>query len=489
MKERKKGRTQEQAAAKANVKSRKTVAKYEKLGKLPSELKKPRQWRTRPDPFAADWAQISEMLSANPGLEAQALLSWLQAQKPGQYRDSQVRTLQRRIAAWRALHIEQVASLAQVHQPGALMETDGTWLTELGVTIAGQPFKHVLIHCVLAYSNWEWGYIAQSESVVAVREALQRSVQKLGAAPRIHQTDNSTAATYQLKGPAEGQAAGRAYHPLYLELLDYYGIQAQRTHAATPDENGDVEASNGALKRALRQQLLLRGSRDFASVAAYTTFVEGVLEQRNRLRQVQLAEELAVMKPVTKPPLAAYRERQLQVSKESLICVQTNHYSVPTSLIGHTILVRQYEWHLEIYYQQQLVERIPRLVGQHQDVINYRHLVGSLLRKPGGFRNYRYRPALFPQPVFQRCWEQLSAWYGERQGDLAYLRILQLAAQEMECEVATALTLLLEAPERFSASEVVALVQGQRQPPPRPTVMVGAVNLHRYDALLQGGYA
>lgn len=489
MKERKKGRTQEQAAAKANVKSRKTVAKYEKLGKLPSELKKPRQWRTRPDPFAGDWAQISEMLSANPGLEAQALLSWLQAQKPGQYRDSQVRTLQRRIAAWRALHIEQVASLAQVHQPGALMETDGTWLTELGVTIAGQPFKHVLIHCVLAYSNWEWGYIAQSESVVAVREALQRSVQKLGAAPRIHQTDNSTAATYQLKGPGEGQAAGRAYHPLYLELLDYYGIQAQRTHAATPDENGDVEASNGALKRALRQQLLLRGSRDFASVAAYTTFVEGVLEQRNRLRQVQLAEELAVMKPVTKPPLAAYRERQLQVSKESLICVQTNHYSVPTSLIGHTILVRQYEWHLEIYYQQQLVERIPRLVGQHQDVINYRHLVGSLLRKPGGFRNYRYRPALFPQPVFQRCWEQLSAWYGERQGDLAYLRILQLAAQEMECEVATALTLLLEAPERFSEAEVVALVQGQRQPPPRPTVMVGVVNLHRYDALLQGGYA
>lgn len=488
MKERKKGRTQEQAGAKANVKSRKTVAKYEKLGKLPSELKKPRQWRTRPDPFAADWGQISEMLSANPGLEAQALLRWLQAQKPGQYRDSHVRTLQRRIAGWRALHVEQVASLAQVHQPGVLMETDGTWLTELGVTIAGQPFKHVLIHCVLAYSNWEWGYIAQSESVVAVREAIQRSVQKLGAAPRRHQTDNSTAATYQLKGQGPTED-GRAYHPLYLELLVYYGIQAQRTHTASPNENGDVEASNGALKRALRQQLLLRGSRDFASVAAYTAFVEGVLTQRNGLRQLQLAEELAVMKPVTKPPLAAYRERQLQVSKESLICVQTNHYSVPTSLIGHTILVRQYEWHLEIYYQQQLVESIPRQVGQHQDVINYRHLVGSLLRKPGGFRNYRYRPALFPQPVFQRCWEQLSAWYGERQGDLAYLRILQLAAQEMECEVATALTLLLEAPERFSESEVVALVQGQRQPPPRPTVMVGAVNLHRYDALLQGGYA
>jgi hypothetical protein len=490
MKERKRGRTQEQAAAKANVKSRKTVAKYEKLGKLPSELKGPRSWRTRADPFAEDWRQIQEMLVANPGLEAQAVFSWLQVQKPGQYEDGQVRTLQRRIGQWRALHVEQVASLAQVHQPGEVMETDGTWLTELGVRIAGEAFRHVLIHCVLSYSNWEWGYIAQSESVVAVREAVQRSVQKLGAAPAVHQTDNSTAATYELKGQAQAAAGEeRAYHPLYVEMLTYYGIKAQRTHVAAPDENGDVEASNGTLKRALRQQLLLRGSRDFATVAEYTRFVEGVMEQRNRTRQTRLAEELAVMKPVNKPPLAAYRERRLTVSKESLICVQTNHYSVPTSLIGHTITVRQYEWHLEIYYQQQMVERMPRLVGQHQDVINYRHLVGSLLRKPGGFRNYRYRPALFPQPIFQRCWEQLSAWYGERQGDLCYLRILHLAAQEMECEVAAALSLLLETPQRFSEQEVSELVKGQRQPTLPTLLPVWSVNLQGYDALLQGGLA
>lgn len=490
MKERKKGRTQLQAAVKANVKSRKTVAKYEKLGKLPSELKEPRQWRTRPDPFAADWGEVSEMLAANPGLEAQAVLSWLQGQKPGQYTDGQVRTLQRRIGQWRALQVEQVASLAQVHKPGEVMETDGTWLTELGVTIVGEPFKHLLIHCVLPYSNWEWGYIAQSESVVAVREAVQRSVQKLGAAPEVHQTDNSTAATYQLNGQAKAEVGEeRAYHPLYLEMLDYYGMKAQRTHVAAPDENGDVEASNGTLKRALRQQLLLRGSSDFATVATYTTFVEGVLEQRNRARQVRLAEELAVMKPVNKPSLAAYRERHLRVSAGSLICVQTNHYSVPTSLIGRMITVRQYEWHLEIYYQQQLIETLPRLVGQHQDAINYRHLVGSLLRKPGGFRHYRYRPALFPQPVFQRCWEQVSAWYGERQGDLCYLRILHLAAQEMECEVAAALTLLLEAPHRFSEKEVAELVQGERQPTLPRLLPVWPVNLQRYDALLQGGLA
>lgn len=251
MKERVAGKTQEQAAVKANVKSRKTVAKYEELGKLPSELRRARRWRTRADAFAGDWALLEGMLRANPGLEAKALFEWLSEQKPGQYQASQVRSLQRRVAAWRALHVAQVASLAQRHPPGERMETDGTWLSELGVTINGESFKHILIHAVLVYSNWEWGYIAQSESVVAVREAIQRSVQKLGAAPRYHQTDNSTAATYQLQSKSDEQGGERAYHPLYLELLEYYGMQPRCTHVASPDENGDVEAANGSLKRAL----------------------------------------------------------------------------------------------------------------------------------------------------------------------------------------------------------------------------------------------
>ena len=64
------------------------------------------------------------------------------------------------------------APLEQVHRPGERLQSDGTWLTELEVTIAGEPFKHLLIHCVLPYSNWEWGAIAQSESLFANQRAL-----------------------------------------------------------------------------------------------------------------------------------------------------------------------------------------------------------------------------------------------------------------------------------------------------------------------------
>jgi hypothetical protein len=488
MREREIGKSQEQAALKANVKSRKTVAKYEQLRKLPSELKGPRGWRTRLDPFEGDWGEVEGMLVANPGLEAKTLFEWLKQQQPGKYEASQLRTLQRRIARWRALHVEQVASLAQERKAGEVMETDGTWLSELGVTIAGVGFKHLLIHCVLPYSNWEWGYIAQSESVLAVREAIQRTIRKLGSAPAYHQTDNSTAATYQLNGKPSVAGEERAYHPLYLALLSHYGMQPRRTHVASPDENGDVEASNGGLKRALRQQLLLRGSRDFASVAAYEAFVYEVMAQRNRGRQAQLQEELAVMKCITQAALVSYRERRLKVSAGSLLLIQTNFYSVPTSLIGQTVTVRQYEWHLEVYYQQQLIQTMPRLLGRSQHHINYRHLVESLLRKPGGFRNYRYQPALFPQLVFRQCWDQFSAWYGERKADLSYLRILRLAAQEMEGEVAIALTLLLEQAQRFDEEDVAQLVQAKRVPT-LPTLASCPVDLQRYDALLQGGDA
>ena len=156
MKERTAGKTQEQAAVKANLRSRKTVAKYEKTGKLPSELKSPRSYRTRPDAFSGVWNEIEQMLENAPALEAKTLFEWLQEKNPGVYEENQLRTFQRRVQVWRGLHQEQLLSLDQVRIPGEMLQTDGTWMNELKITIQGEPFKHLLIHSVLPYSNWEY---------------------------------------------------------------------------------------------------------------------------------------------------------------------------------------------------------------------------------------------------------------------------------------------------------------------------------------------
>ncbi len=488
MKERRKGKTQEQAAAKANLKSRQTVARYEKLGQMPSERRQPRQYRTRPDPFAADWPTLVAMLRDAPSLQPKTLFEWLCEQSPGQYQPGQLRTLQRRIAQWKAVHLQQLASLPQVRYPGQLMQTDGTAMNELGITLGGQPFPHLFMHSVLPYSNWEWGRVVQSESLAALRLGIQSSLLRLGHVPKIHQTDHASAATRQV-GQTEAGDEKRTFTDGYLSLLNHFGLTASTTHVASPDENGDVEAAHGTLKRALEQHLLLRGSRNFPSLAAYESFLLGILERRNGLRQTALNEELAVMRPLTVPPLETRRRLRVRVAQTSLIRVEGKHYSVPTGLIGRRVNVWVGEWDLEIYLGTELVERLPRLVGQAPSRVNYRHVIDTLLRKPGGFRHYRYRDDLFPTLTFRRAWERLNAWHAPRRADIHYLQILKLAATTLECEVETALLLLLEKGERWRAEDVRQLLTAE--PPARPQLTTGTVELSVYDALLgqrEGSY-
>jgi Mu transposase-like protein len=484
MRERKEGRTQEQAAAKANLRSRKTAAKYERLGQLPSELRQTRTYRTRADPFVAEWPMIEDMLEGAPELEGKALFEWLCDERPGKYEEGQLRTFQRRVARWRALHCEQVAVLEQVHYPGEVMQTDGTWLTELGVTIQGVPFKHLLMHSVLPYSNWEWGRVAQSESLAAIKLGVQSTLIELGGVPQFHQTDNSSAATHVLSAEKQEETdKRRGYTDGYLQFLDHYGMEPRTTHLNSPHENGDIESSNGGLKRALKQHLILRGSREFESLEDYEVFLGQVMDKRNNTRQKRLADELAVMKPLPVETLTICREEKVKVSRGSLIRVLYNTYSVPTKLIGHMVTVHIHEWHLEVYYENKLMDTLPRLVGRHKHHVNYRHLIDTLLRKPGGFRNYRYRDDLFPSLVFRQAWEQLGQWCAPRKADLTYLGVLSLAARTLESDVAGALAQLLAVKKRWNETDVEQLLE--LEPAPVPEITRGEVALGIYDQLLK----
>ncbi|HZS88361.1 MAG TPA: IS21 family transposase, partial [Chloroflexota bacterium] len=123
---------------------------------MPSQLKRPRTHRTRPNPFAADWAWIVAELERDPALQAKTLFALLQAQQPSRYTTGQLRTLQRHIALWRAAHgPEKEVMFPQVHEPGVLAQSDFTHMTALGVTLGGMPFPHLAYHLVLTYSNVE----------------------------------------------------------------------------------------------------------------------------------------------------------------------------------------------------------------------------------------------------------------------------------------------------------------------------------------------
>ncbi len=417
---------------------RNTAARYLSLGRLPSELKPERTWRTREDPFASDWPELAARLEEAPELEAKALFEDLLGRAPGRYHPGQVRTLQRRVRTWRAQHgPPKEVFFAQEHRPGEAMQTDFTWMTELGITIAGEAYPHMLCHPVLPYSNWEWGTVCFSESMMALRRGVQAAIFRLGRVPRFHQTDNSTAATHDL---ATGK---REFNEEYAALMRHLGMEPRTIAVGEKEQNGDVEAAHGAVKRRLVQHLLLRGSRDFVDEAVYEQWLAGVFEKANALRQKRLAEELAVMRPLVVERLAECSEEWVRVTSWSTISVKRNTYSVPSRLIGEEVRVFLYEDKLDIKYggQSQLV--VPRLRGEGKRAINYRHVIDSLVRKPGAFERYRFREELFPSLTFRRAFDALSQALSPRRADIEYVRVLHLAATTMESEVEAALEELL----------------------------------------------
>ena len=468
------------SAVKAGM-DRKTATKYLSEGKLPSELKEPRDWRTRSDPFAEDWPALKARLVDAPGLEAKTLFEFLIAQRPERYEPGQLRTLQRRVQDWRAKEgPEREVFFAQEHRPGEAMQTDFTHCEELGVTICGEPFPHQLCHAVLPCSNWEWATVCHSESLMALKRGVQAALFKLGRVPEWHQTDNSTAATHDL---ARGK---RGFNEEYQRLMDHLGMKPRTIEIGESNQNGDVEALNGALKRRLEQHLLMRDSRDFESIEAYEHWVQAVLEKANDLRRRKVVEELAAMKELKVARLPEYLEVTAVVTSWSTIRVRRNTYSVPSRLIGFDVRVHVFDDRLEVFYGGVLQLTVERLRGEGGHRINYRHIIWSLVQKPGAFARYRYREELFPSFTFRRAYDALTAT-GERHADREYLRILHLAATTLQGEVEAALELLLREQRLSDAEQVKALVAPST--PEVPVLEEPRVDLADYDGLLSAEVA
>jgi hypothetical protein len=422
---------------------------------------------------------VVEMLEEAPELEATTLFDHLAGLKPDAHTAGQLRTLQRRIREWRAQRgPEREIFFPQAHRPGEAIQTDFTHATALGVTIGGEPFEHQLCHSVLPFSNWEWATVCHSESMAALRRGVQSTLFRLGRVPAFHQTDNSTAATHDLR------TGTRGFNQEYLAVMAHFAMKPRTIGVGEKEQNGDIEASHGVLKRRLAQHLLLRGGRDFESEEGYERWLWEKIEAANRLREPKLADELAVMRPLMVSRLPEYRQESVLVTSWSTIRVRRNAYSVPSRLIGETLRVYVFEQRLEVYHGGVLQLDVDRLRGEGGHRINYRHVIWSLVQKPGAFARYRYREDLFPSLTFRRAYDALTERLDAWKADIEYLRILHLAASTMESEVETALELLLGASECPVADAVKRVVAPEKIEV--PALEVPTVDLTSYDSLLAG---
>jgi transposase len=430
--------------------------------------------KRRAGPFDQVWGTVKAMLAADPGLEAKTLMQFLLEEYPGRFHVGQLRTLQRQVRAWRITEgPDKEVHFGQRHEPGRQSQSDFTNCGDLEITINREPFPHLLFHFMLPYSRWETFEIAYSESYANLTNGYAKAVKELGGCAKEHRTDNLAAAV-QVDENGDARFTER-----WIQFLEHYGVRPSRSNAWKSNENGSIEKSHDLLKKAIRQRLKLRKSRDFATQELYEEFVRGIVQRLNQGREKKILEEKMMLKPVPKHDWSDAREVFPKVTSFSTITVCKAVYSVPSRFIGVDLRALVYADTVKVYYDDKLVQEMPRLPAGGVK-INYRHLISSLVRKPGAFSRYQYRKELFPSLIFRRTYDVLK----ERTpavADREYLQILFQAAMVSESEVATALEILLEEGGMLNSETVKSLVETKREV---PAVRIRTPSLSAYDRLL-----
>ena len=405
MDERASGRSQVVAAAKAGVSER--TARRIEHGEGQRGAKS-RHWRTRHDPFEAVWHEVVEQLVLQPSLQALTLLEWLQERYPEAYPDHLLRTLQRRVKDWRALHgPDKEVMFPQSHQPGQRALSDFTTLKDITITIGGVVLVHLLYHFRLAFSGWcHARVVLGGESFTALAEGVTASLQRLGGVPAEHRTDSLSAAYRNLDPSAQQDVTER-----YQALCEHYGMDASRNNRGRGHENGAIESPHGHLKRRMRQRLALRGSSDFDNVEAYQAFLNSVtasINKRNAERVRAEREHLAQL------PFCAgvnYTEAIVRVTSSSTFALRRVLYSVPARLINERLRVHLYDDRLIIHHgstQLMTLKRLrPGADGARVRNIDYRHVIDWLVRKPRALAGLAFRDELLPDTNWRAIYQQL----------------------------------------------------------------------------------
>lgn len=432
MDERKQGRTQVAAAARASLSER--TGRRIDAGELTSAPRPKRTWRTRKDPLAGVWDnELVPLLEADAMLLPATLMEYLCDNYPDRFDNTVQRTLQRRIKAWKVQHgPAKEVMFRQIKQPGRMGLSDFTLLKNATITLAGEVFNHRLYHYRLAFSGWRYvKVICGGESFTALSTGLQNALWRSGGAPKEHRTDSLSAAFNNL---AEKEALTVRYH----HLCHHYGIEPTRNNLGKSHENGAIESPHGHFKRWLTQALRLRGSSDFASLEEYQGFVDGIVSKANRRCRSRFQEEQAVLQPLPKRRTQDYAEHRVLVSSSSTFDLKRVTYTVPSRFVGERLYVQLYDERLELFSGHVQVLELPRVYAQKSQRarrIDYRHVIDSLVRKPQAFRYSQIRDDLLPSGDYQLIWRHVDEQLEAHKACRYIVRLLHLAATE-DCECA-----------------------------------------------------
>jgi transposase InsO family protein len=432
MKARKSGKTQVASAAKASFSERSGRSIEKNQFQLGSQ--KPRDWKTRSDPFEEVWDKVlCPQLENAPGLSALTLLEFLQEKYPGNYPDSKLRTLQRRVKQWKATKgPEKELIIRQIHEPGVMALSDFTKLKNVVITINGVPFNHLLYHFRLAYSGWSFMQVVEGgESYTALTEGIQNALWQLGGSPKEHRTDHLSAAS-------KNSGSKDELTERYFAFCDYYNMKASFNNLGRSHENGGVEGPHGHLKRRIEQALLLRNSYDFSSVPEYTDFIKKTVANHNRRNAKSVDIERGVLEELPSGRTCDYDNVTVKVSTTGTINFRRETYSLPSRLKGEILHIHLYDNRFEAYLGTAKVYQSFRVRPKNKNcrtrTIQLEHVIETFKKKPGAFRGCVYRDDLFPNDDYYQIWKFLERNYPTKFTNKYMVGLLDLSLK-VNCKI------------------------------------------------------
>lgn len=474
------------ASAKAGLSTATGYRLEKERSASPPPPPRPPRGRRRPDPLADIFdSEVVPLLQSAPDLRAIAVFDEMRRRHPDL--DPGVRrTLERRIRGWRAVHGPECEVIfRQVHEPGVLGLSDFTDMNELGVSVAGERLDHRLYHFRLIWSGFEHAHVVLGgESYVALAEGLQNALGLLGGAPREHRSDSLSAAFRNLDADARTDLTRR-----YDALCSHYGMTPTRNNRGVAHENGSIESAHRHLKSAVRDALLLRGTADFASLVDYRSFISELVGRRNHRHAARIDAERAKLTPLPAVRTADYEETIVTVSSSAVFSVRKVLYTVPSRLTGQRLRVRLYDDHLELFLGSTPILQLRRgragKDGKRAHVVDYRHVIHSLRRKPMALLNLVYRDQLFPRDAYRETFDLVLERAGPKIACRTMVEILALA-HERACEAELAAVLA----DDLAAARLPDLdaLRQRFSPDPAalPEVVVRLAPLTDYDALITG---
>jgi transposase InsO family protein len=427
------------AAAQAAI-SLKTAYRIESDPRLPSQKAAPRG-RRRPDPLVAIFdTEIVPMLEAAPGLRPIAIFEEMQRRHP-QLPDCVRRTMERRIRQWRALKgQDRDVIFRQVQEPGRMGLSDFTEMGDLAVRVSGVALDHRLYHFRLACSGFEHVHvILGGESYVALAEGLQNALWALGGAPLEHRSDSLSAAFRNLDHEAREDLTNR-----YDALCRHYCMEPTRNNRGVAHENGAIESPHGHLKKSIRDALLMRGTTDFEDLLGYRAFLDEIIGRKNARNSKLIDAERGLLQPLPDTRTADYEQALVYVSTSGGFVLRKVFYTVPSRLIRHRLLARVFDDRLELFVGGTRVLNLrrgrPGRDGKHGHVIDYRHVIHALRRKPMALLNLVYRDQLWPRQAYRDMFDHLCERLCERGACKLMVELLSIA-HERACEAQLATVL------------------------------------------------